>query len=253
MLKSLILHLIRRAGYTLSRPKSLEQKFDGEMYDIPAPFAAILKKRLVKIYRRDHAALNAVRYVIDSDTPGAIVECGVLQGRGAALLADSMMRQWRPLWLYDVFENDPRRIPDADEMELHTGRNAREAWLESHKAANAQPSLDAATRAVASTGYPMEQVRFVKGLVQETLPGTMPEQISVLKLHTDYQDSIRHCLEHLFPRLSPGGVLIIEAYGRYPGTKKATDDYFRLNGIRMMLNRVDDSCRVGVKDGSPPA
>ncbi|HSR89761.1 MAG TPA: TylF/MycF/NovP-related O-methyltransferase, partial [Gemmatimonadales bacterium] len=80
-------------------------------------------------------------------------------------------------------------------------------------------------------------------------PDAAPSTISLLRLDTDWYESTRHELTHLFPRLSPGGVLIIDDYGHWQGARKATDEYFARHSVRMLLNRIDYTGRIGVKLG----
>jgi hypothetical protein len=69
----------------------------------------------------------------------------------------------------------------------------------------------------------------------------------VLRLDTDWYESTKHELVHLYPRLSPGGVLILDDYGHYEGARRAVDEYFEQVGERPLLTRVDYTGRVGVK------
>ena len=59
------------------------------------------------------------------------------------------------------------------------------------------------------TGYPMEKLHFIPGKVEETIPASAPTSIALLRLDTDWYESTRHELVHLFPRLTRSGVLII--------------------------------------------
>ena len=54
-------------------------------------------------------------------------------------------------------------------------------------------------------------------------------------------------MDYLFPKLENGGILIIDDYGHWQGAKKAVDEYFKMNNIKIFLNRVDYTCRIGVK------
>jgi hypothetical protein len=72
-------------------------------------------------------------------------------------------------------------------------------------------------QAMISTGYNQELVHLVKGPVEETLPKAAPETIAILRLDTDWYKSTKHEMETLFPRLSSGGVLIIDDYGYFKG------------------------------------
>jgi hypothetical protein len=99
------------------------------------------------------------------------------------------------------------------------------------------------------TGYPADRIRFVQGRVEQTIPLTTPSCIAVLRLDTDWYESTCHELEHLYPLLAPGGVLIVDDYGHWAGCRKAVDDYLRCHNIRMLLNRVDYTGRIAVKPG----
>ena len=94
---------------------------------------------------------------------------------------------------------------------------------------------------------PAELLRYAPGKVEDTLPAAAPDKIALLRLDTDWYESTRHELEHLFPRLSPGGVLIVDDYGHWQGARRAVDEYFAENGVTMLLNRIDYTGRIGVK------
>jgi O-methyltransferase len=103
---------------------------------------------------------------------------------------------------------------------------------------------------VAAVGYPGERLHFVAGDVAKTIPEHAPEAIALLRLDTDFYASTRHELEQLYPRLSPGGVLIIDDYGDWAGARKATDEYFATHKPQPLLIRVDVGARMGIKPGT---
>jgi hypothetical protein len=98
-----------------------------------------------------------------------------------------------------------------------------------------------------STGYPRENIIFIKGKVEETIPAVIPDKIAILRLDTDWYESTYHELLHLFPRLSVHGVLILDDYGCLKGAKRATDTYFNEHGVKVLLNRIDYSGRIAIK------
>jgi O-methyltransferase len=109
--------------------------------------------------------------------------------------------------------------------------------------------IDEVSRNLGATGYPMGRIVFVKGKVEDTIPAMAPAQIAVLRLDTDWYESTRHELEHLFPLLSIGGVLIIDDYGHWDGARKAVDEYFTSHRPPMLLARTDYTGRIGMKIG----
>jgi len=108
-------------------------------------------------------------------------------------------------------------------------------------------SLEEVQKNLFSTEYSREKIYFIKGKVEDTIPKNAPEKISILRLDTDWYESTKHELEHLFPRLSSGGILIIDDYGHFKGSKKDVDEYFAKNKIKYFLNRIDYTGRLIVK------
>ena len=83
--------------------------------------------------------------------------------------------------------------------------------------------------------------------MEDTIPGEIPEKIALLRLDTDWYESTKHELTHLYPRLVSGGVLIVDDYGYWKGSRKAVDEYFEQNDQRPLLVRVDATARVAIK------
>ena len=98
-----------------------------------------------------------------------------------------------------------------------------------------------------STGYPSENIIFVKGMVEKTIPRTLPNQIALLRLDTDLYESTYHELIHLYPKVASQGVLIIDDYGHFQGSQEATDKYFSQKSRHVLFHRIDYSCSAGIK------
>jgi O-methyltransferase len=201
---------------------------------------------------RMHALHEAVAFVVRGDVPGDYVECGVWRGGSSMLAALQLQRLGdaeRRLWLYDTFAGMPE--PTArDTVERYSGQDARAEWARQQAGEVnlwCYGSLDEVRANMLSTGLAERRLELVPGKVEDTLPALAPPRISVLRLDTDWYESTRHELVHLFPRLSPGGVLIVDDYGAWPGARQAVDEYFAEHGVRMLLNRIDYSGRIGVK------
>jgi hypothetical protein len=106
-------------------------------------------------------------------------------------------------------------------------------------------------RNLATTAYPADKLVYVKGKVEETIPARMPERIALLRLDTDWYESTRHELEHLYPRLAPSGILIIDDYGHWQGARAAVDEYLERLDRPPFLARIDYTGRIAVKPASP--
>jgi hypothetical protein len=98
-----------------------------------------------------------------------------------------------------------------------------------------------------STGLPEERLVFVPGKVEDTIPQVAPQEIALLRLDTDWYSSTYHEMVHLFPRLSPGGVLILDDYGTWQGARQAVDQYVGEKKLTLLLTRIDRGARLCVK------
>jgi O-methyltransferase len=189
------------------------------------------------------AVCSAIRHIEANNIPGAFVECGVWKG-GSSMAAALTLKNPRPLFLFDTFEG--MTAPGEHDSHSVSGRSAAAllSGAGDGAALNCYSPIDEVKRNMAATGYPQGAIHYVKGKVEDTIPTAAPREIAVLRLDTDWYESTRHELEHLYPRLSPGGVLIIDDYGYWSGARKAADDYFRDS---LYLSRIDSTGRIAIK------
>ncbi|MBW8892412.1 MAG: class I SAM-dependent methyltransferase [Burkholderiales bacterium] len=193
-----------------------------------------------------YALYQAVRYVSELKIPGDFVECGVWRG-GSALVAALTFRELhdpRRLWLYDTFEG--MTAPTDIDVDLDGGRAADYIELYGDDGRWCYAGLDEVRSTFAGLGFEEPTVTFIKGDVLQTLPGNLPDTAAIVRLDTDWYESTRLEMELLYPRLRPGGVLIIDDYGHWEGSRRAVDEYFA-NGPRPLLNRTTPAVRMAVK------
>jgi O-methyltransferase len=195
-----------------------------------------------------HALITATKYIHEHSIPGAVVECGVWRGgsmHAVARVLDAGGSHSRDLYLFDTFEGMPP--PTTKDRRLR-GRSAAAllARNEKDKTIWAFASLDEVKAGFEAVPYPAERIHFIKGKVEDTVPVRAPDQIALLRLDTDWYESTRHELEHLYDRLVSGGVLILDDYGWWKGSREATDEFLRKTGERLLLVRAG-SGRIAVK------
>ena len=106
--------------------------------------------------------------------------------------------------------------------------------------------LEEVEKNMKSSGYPAENLVFIKGKVEETIPGNIPSSISLLRLDTDWYESTRHELNNLYPLIEKNGVLIVDDYGAWQGARRAVDEYFT-NMPSSFLGRIDYTGRILIK------
>lgn len=192
--------------------------------------------------------VESVRYVVRNEIPGTFVECGVWRGgsmMAVALTLRDLGVEDRDVYLYDTFTHMP--YPGEKDVD-HNGRHASEYYDEASEAeAFRYLSFEQVQQNLHGTGYPTERIHFVKGMVEDTIPDRAPAQIALCRLDTDWYESTRHEMVHLWPRLAAGGVLIVDDYGHFQGCQEAVDEYFEQQGLRPFLHRIDYSGRLVLK------
>jgi hypothetical protein len=182
---------------------------------------------------------EAVRYITIKGIKGDIVECGVFLG-GAMMLIVKTLQSLnvtdRKLWLYDSFAG-------------FVGQQAPDdiSWM-GDKVAGTLPDFTViVSENMKSTGYPEGNYRICKGDIEVLAPANENGDIAILRLDTDTYFSTRAELEHFYPKLVPGGVIIIDDYGHALGARRATDEYFSDPSRTILLNRVNFTNRIGIK------
>lgn len=219
----------------------IASEFQG-IYQRCRDFSATSVERMYGLYK-------GVRYVLSAGIAGDLVECGVWKGGSSMAIALALLEAGstdRSIYLYDTFEG--MAAPTPVDVAIGNGRSASAVWPTTLRQGGSTwdySPIEEVRRNLARTGYPSEKLVFVKGPVEQTIPGTAPRKIALLRLDTDWYESTLHELNHLYPLLEPGGVLIIDDYGHWAGARKAVDEYFAKRPI--LLNRLDYTGRIAVK------
>ena len=194
---------------------------------------------------------KTVLYILDAGIPGDFVECGVWKGGSMMLVAYTLLARGkddRKIYLYDTFEGLP--MPSKEDYVLKNNKSAFKKWQEKQKRDHNEwcfSPLEEVEENMHSTGYPKDKLIFVKGKVEETIPQTIPREISILRLDTDWYESTKHELIHLYPLLAMHGVVILDDYGYWAGTTKATDEYIREKSIPLFLIDSYGRATLGIK------
>jgi O-methyltransferase len=222
---------------------------ERDLLEVVRPYTLTSPERIV-------ATVDAVAHVVRRGVPGAFAECGVWRGGSVLAMVLQLQRMGvtdRDLYLYDTFEGMTQPT-EQDTSRFHepamatweaADREGRRPWQEYF-----EPTLfnlDDVKRLLLATGYPEHRFHFVVGPVEETLPDRAPGEVAVLRLDTDWYEPTKHELEHLYPRLADGGVLIIDDYGHWEGARRAVDEYFEATGSPLLLHRTDYTGRAGIK------
>jgi hypothetical protein len=206
----------------------------------PSEFSSIYRKvrsHTMCSNARLRSLHRALRYVVSKEIPGDVVECGCARGGSAALMALALQRLGvqRKMWLFDTFEGLPApsaNDPDFELADLFTG--------------TCVGPLDEVQGLFHRLNV-INDVEFVKGLFQETLPVTPLSQIALLHIDGDWYESVKICLDHLYDKVVPNGVIQFDDYGYWKGARRAIDEFLDRRGIFATLHQVDYSGRFLIK------
>lgn len=224
--------------------------FDQTIIDIVRSVSPFTRTSPERIF----ALCEAVTYIVRHAIAGDIVECGVWRGGSMMAAAQTLARlgdRSRELYLFDTFEGMP---PPGEQDVSFEGAHAADLLEASRKEDSyslwCYSPLEEVKLAFSRIDYDADKLHFVKGRVEETIPQHAPAQIALLRLDTDWYESTRHELVHLFPLIAPGGVIIIDDYGHWHGARQAVDEYFQERRVKILLNRIDYTGRIGVVPGA---
>lgn len=243
----------RMVGPTLSRlGLTVGREFGADLSSDKVDTIRAVRPYTMTTVARVEAVCSATEYILKYDIPGAFVESGVWMGGSSMAAATTLVKGGitdREMYLFDTFEGIPAPgdhdgligsdVSLSDWWEAENSRRRSQPWL--------QAPVDTVRANLASTGYDLDHVHLIPGLVEDTIPASAPEQIAFLRLDTDWYSSTRVEMEHLFPRLSPGGVLIVDDYGFTEGSRKAVDEFLSDYPLPVFLHRIDAAGRLVIK------
>ncbi len=245
--------IIRKLLSTLSRQ---DKPYTTVYKDIDADFFSvyeICKPYTMTSIERMYALYKATEYVVRNRIAGDFVECGVWKG-GSAMLIAATLHQLKyydkNIYLYDTFEGTSE---PTEKDRNHAGIEASKLLAEAahnKKSCNiwAYSTLDEVKQNLAIINYPGENIVYVKGKVEDTVNASSHNKIALLRLDTDWYESTYHEMQCLYPALEKNGILIIDDYGHWQGAREAVNQYCEENGLNILLNRIDYTGRIAVKN-----
>lgn len=174
--------------------------------------------------------------------PGCFVECGVWRGGSSAVmgLAIRHFRQKRDLHLFDSFEGLPE--PTQKDGEMAKAYSGGRASGELKSVNQCRAGLEEVqTFLLEHLGLDPSQVHFHVGWFQNAVPSVASGlgPIALLRLDGDWYESTKLCLDHLYPLVSSGGIVVLDDYFPWEGCKLATDEYRARHGILAPLEKID--------------
>lgn len=169
-----------------------DQKFMSCFYDEASNEQE--KSLLWRLHTLAWAAKNAL------NVEGDFVECGVFKGFCSAVILKYIDFQdvSRQAYLYDTFEGLPEKTSTEQE---------RRAWdytmLDSEEIYNV----------VREKFSKYKNVNIVRGIVPDSFSQAVPEKIAFLHIDMNSAMAERLALEHLFDKVTLGGVIVFDDFG----------------------------------------
>src|SRR5215467_10263429 len=183
--------------------------------------------------KRLHSLRQQVETTLDEDIPGDYIETGVWRG-GACIMMRAVLAAYgvtdRIVYVADSFAGVPP--PDRVRYPADRGRNF-------YKYKQLAVPLEEVRENFARYGLLDEQVRFVKGWFSETLPALAAPRLAIIRLDGDLYESTMDALKALYPRLSPGGFVVVDDYAMR-SSRTAVRDFLDAEGETVTLERIDD-------------
>jgi O-methyltransferase len=220
---------LRGTGMVLARPESVDRTRGARGGRWPRHADTMIGA--ARLDNVEHCVTTCLR----EGVPGDLVETGVWRG-GATILMRAVLAAHgvtdRTVWVADSFEGLPPPDPDtypADAGDLH------------HTKQELAVSREQVEANFARYGLLDEQVRFLQGWFEDTLPTAPIERLAVMRLDGDMYSSTIQALEALYPRLSVGGFVIVDDYGEIEQARAATEDFRAREGITDEVVDIDGS------------
>ena len=218
---------LERLAYSLTRlPRHLVERSTA-----PPELRSVMPYTMVSRQRLENLCALAAQAIAEQ-VPGDFVECGTWKGGSGALLAQQavLARPPRLTWFCDSYQG----LPQA-------GR--ADGWFAQLWTGKVQATPDDVRSALAALGLSDDHVRIVAGWFDQTLPQLDVGSIALLHVDCDWYDSVLCCLDNLWDRVSPGGFVIFDDYGYWPGCRQAVDEFLARIGLADQLVRVDATGR----------
>lgn len=229
-LRKAILSLFKTANIQLahSRRGNFERRISGHDF-------SDIAHSMLSLKRLDNIQF-CIETAIRERIAGDIIEAGVMRG-GAAILMRAILKAYgafdRAVWVADSFEGFPPL-----NLERYPADAASDPqW---HSRPQTESSLEHVKRNFARYDLLDDQVRFLPGWFRDTLPTAPIKQLAVLRLDGDLYESTMDALVALFPKLTPGGFVIIDDYN-LSMCKKAVHDFRKKMSISDEIVPIDDA------------
>lgn len=198
--------------------------------EVVKPFTMTSIERITELF-------NSLEYIRLNNIQGDLVECGVWKGGNILGIIEYLYHYNmidREVWLYDTFQG----MTPPEDIDIDLKNQKAKDILQS---VLCYSSIDDVKKNLSISNFPIDNIKYIIGDICDTLnyKNNLPNKISLLRLDTDWYQSTKKEMDILYPLLVNNGVLIVDDYGHWQGSKKAVDEYFEKNKIVNTLEKID--------------
>jgi O-methyltransferase len=247
--KELISKMFSALGYKIIAKNTFN--YDLDLTDQEKKILNYVLKNILIMGTIDNlaATILAVRYVCQNKIKGDFVECGVWRGGHgiAAALTFDLYKSKNKVICFDTFLGMTK--PTDDDSRIYNKVKAITKFNSSSRETHNEwcyASFEEVENNFLRAGVSKDNFQLIKGDVAETLPIFKVDAISFLRLDTDWYESTKVELKYLWPLLSVNGLLVVDDYGHWQGSKKAVDEFFQSNPT-ILFHATDYRTRSGIK------
>lgn len=188
-------------------------------------FINIVKPYTMTSVERISCLFDSLEYIRKNNIEGDLIECGVWKGGnilGMMEYLNFFKIYDKKIWMYDTFEG----MTKPSDVDIDLNNTKAEQIFDTILCYS---SIDEVKKNLSQSKFPIENLKIIIGDVVETLniSENTPDIISLLRLDTDWYFSTKKELEVLYPKLNKKGILIVDDYGHWQGSKKAVDEFFK--------------------------
>ena len=191
--------------------RGLRKRWQLRSLDIDEPFRTVFAHTQASLARQE----NLVRlsgFIENQRIQGAVVECGVLDGGTAALVADATKQSARSIHLFDAWKG----LPETTEQDGEAGKK----W-----AGQVVGSPRRVAEIMSILRISPERIHFHRGWFADTFPTAIIEKIALLHIDCDFYEPTVLCLRRWYPHVSSGGYIQFDDYLEFQGCTKAVDEF----------------------------
>lgn len=226
-LKHSVLRALRKRSLLLVKQKPFRAEIRDQGLDWPC-FGYTMAGR-----RRLDNVQFCVENLLARGVPGDLIETGVWRG-GTTILMRAILKKYevtdRLVWCADSFEGLP--VPTTTDIQAQPFSDFSDRDYLAVSLEQVQANFD-------RFGLLDDQVRFLKGWFCDTLPTAPVGRLALLRMDGDLYSSTMDALKNLYPKMSPGGYVIVDDYKSWPACQRAVDEYRQEHGIHAEIVDID--------------